>query len=302
MSKTMEKGQTILVRDLNENTKVYRWILELMSRFGYLSIDEIKYGFGLTPQVAIDRLKYLERAQFIQRFPSLTTPSTFFCLASQGRVVVKSHQLSDETHLFRPSDYRPFYQNHDRYLIRVYLALKKIFGENFQSWASERTLRQDSGVKKEEDLFQGRRVFDGEFGLMMHQTEFSRILAGQVKELGVIRELWRCGLEVELSLKSPARYRKQFQSLASSVYDPLFKKQIIPLILFLYSTNTIYDRLVKHVQENSSSYGRCLCVFGQVDRFLNELGNAPLIQFLGSEVQEITAKELNHIHVEVVQS
>src|SRR5258708_4727034 len=130
MLKLMERGQVILGNGRNGNTQVYRGVLELMGRFGYVSLEEVMYGFGLNFREAFDRLNYLEKSGFIRRFESFTVPRWFYCLTALGVQVVRAYVISDEVHVFNPAHYSGFTQRHSRMLVLIYLALRKIFGED----------------------------------------------------------------------------------------------------------------------------------------------------------------------------
>src|SRR5438105_10477508 len=74
------KGTAILSKDGHRHSQVYRGVMELLARFGYASIEEVRYGFHLNLQQAFNRLTYLEKAGLIKRFDSRTRPESFFCL------------------------------------------------------------------------------------------------------------------------------------------------------------------------------------------------------------------------------
>ena len=130
-------GHDILTDGGHRNSETYRGILKLLGQFGYVSIEEVMYGFELPLQEAINRLSYLERAKFIVRFASKVKPESFFCLTPLGRQAVVAYRISDHFYEFHPSKYRLTLQNHDRMIIKAYLALKKVFKADFQGWVSE---------------------------------------------------------------------------------------------------------------------------------------------------------------------
>jgi hypothetical protein len=283
----MEKGQLILSEGFGKNGDVYRGIMELMCRFMYVSIEELKYEFDLSHQQAVNRLFYLEKANLIRRFPSYTWHKHFFCLTPLGRRAARMHIVSDEFNSFNPERFSPVYERHQRRLIKAFLALRKILGQDFEGWITETRLREEM---RPIDSWVGRRVFDGAFLMRMCREDENRVVRSQ---------LWTCGIELEISLKSPARYIKQFRSLTDTVYERVTQKQKIPLLLFLYSTQTIFDRLVGHLLKSSNEYGRSVFVFGQIDEFLNKLGEASMIRYLGDYRQEIKASDFNRIQWEV---
>ncbi len=206
-----------------KNAEVYRGILELAARFGYLSIEEVEYLFGCGRVTSMNRLDYLtNRAKLLQKFDSFTRPSNFYCLTHLGRELVRKLALSDEIIHFVPSDYRLFYQNHHRQLIQCYIAVRKVFGSRFIGWVSE------SQLKKE---YTKTRVVDGEFYLRGDPEKFSS------------GDIVKCWVELELSLKSPGRYRKQFSKLAEQVFDPFDKTQNIDRLYFLAGSLAIKERL-----------------------------------------------------------
>jgi len=301
MSLVSEKGHLILAGNGNPNSSVYRGILELVSRFGYISIREVQYGYDLSLQPAINRLFYLEKAGLIQKFPSYTIPDQFYCLTSFGRQAVQTYRISDEIHNFRPHLYSPIYQHHNRTLIKAYQALRKIFGDNFLSWASEMTLKREAGKMGISDSSKGRRIFDGLFNLMMKITKYRRESDGKMHQWDHEWEPWSCGLEVELTLKSPKRYKKQFEDLARGVYSTYPRQQRVPTVLFLYSTQTIFDRLVKHIGSGRYSFGECYFALAQVDEFLRNLGDAWMYKVFGNRSKESQVHNLNHVQIEVIQ-
>jgi hypothetical protein len=112
-------------------------------------------------------------------------------------------------------------------------------------------------------------------------------------------EPWWCGLELELSIKSKARYQKQFKALAECVYDRINEKQKIPLMLFVCGSSTIQETLIKYQQELVGSYGRCIFIFCQVDQLLKERESAVLAQYYGDKLREIVWTEFNRVKIKV---
>lgn len=283
-----------------EYGSVYRGILELMGRFGYLSPEEVMYGFSLSEQEARDRLKYLIRQEFVKSFESLVDPRTFYCLTKEGLSKLRSDALSDEVQEFDPASYRPFFQKHDRTLIKVFCALQKTLGPDFLGWLSERTLRQGESLRFVLQAHKETRVLDGLFQMMMYKEKFSPNSEGQLIFQGIDEEPWWCGFELELSLKSKARYRKQFKVLAECIYDRIQEKQKIPLMFFLCGTAAICDALMKYYQEQAETFGRCVFIFGVADRFLEERENAVLRRVVGAKELEIVGSELNRVKMKVI--
>src|SRR5258708_15789519 len=101
------KKKVVLMHGGIDHGSVYRGLLELMGRFGYVSPEEVVYGFALSEQEARDRLKYLIRRGFVRPFDSLADPRTFYCLTKEGFATLRSYALSDEVHEFDPARYRP---------------------------------------------------------------------------------------------------------------------------------------------------------------------------------------------------
>jgi len=62
------KKTIFLTKGSCQNSLVYRGILGLMAQFGYISLEEVIYGFDLAEQEARDRLKYLARQELIESF------------------------------------------------------------------------------------------------------------------------------------------------------------------------------------------------------------------------------------------
>jgi len=299
MMRLLEKGQVLLGNGINGNSRVYRGIMELLGRFGYLSLEEVIFGYDFGFREVYDRLNYLEKAGLIQKFPSLTLPRQFYCLTVLGTQVVRAHNISDEIHSFGPSQYNPITQNHSRTLIRIFLAFRKIFGADFLGWRSERALLADQSLMKNRNPLRGPRVFDGMFLIRIHKTKHSPHLQEAPVPLGGTTENWWCGLELELTVKSTQRYRKQFKDLSDSVYNSLQENQTIPMMLYLSGSPAIQKKLMEIREEQQGSFGRCLFVFGQVDSFLRDLGKTPMTRCVGSDRREIIGTELNHVRVRV---
>jgi len=282
-----------------ENGLVYRGILELMGRFGYVSMEEVIYGFDLSEQEARDRLKYLIRQGFIKSFQSFAHPLYFYYLKSSGMTAVRSLGISDEINEFDPKRYKPFYQNHDRTVVRIFCALKKMVGPDFQGWLSERTLRKGESLKFIMEAYRERRVLDGLFRIGVHKKKYAPDPQGELVFQGSVIEPWWCGLELELSIKSKARYQKQFKALSECIYDRINEKQIIPLMFFLCASTTIQDTLIKYQQERTENYGRCVFVFGEVKSFLRDGENAVFVRYIGNRHDEIIGRDFNSIKMKV---
>lgn len=290
------RGLFLLRESRRVGSETYRGIVELVSRFGFISIEEVMYRFDFPAQKALDRLKYLTRVGLLERFESFTIPQSFYCLSPLGIQMAEAHRVSDEIHAFRPSQYFGLNQRHDRMLVRIYLALRKIFGVNFKGWMGERTIRQNGNFSASPIDPAGLRILDGLFQL---EIEKERIDPHEATAPIVTKDLWWCGLELELTLKSAARYRKQFSGLAATVYDALGKTQKVPLVLFLYGTDAIGRTLRKYWSEQQDRYGQCLFVFGPADRFLKERGTTPLVRCLGPDTRDILAAEMNRVKLKM---
>ena len=269
---------------------VYKGILEVMSKFGYFSSDDVMAGFGLRRKEALERIRYLVEEGLIKGFPSLSTPKNFYCLTGTGVNFIRMHRISDEIYEFHPSKYSLVYQHHNRTIAHVYLALKKIFGSTFQGWVGERVLRRTESHRAFAHSAKQRRVLDGLFQIQIQKEKYTSSSVGQNDSKSVTTESWWCGLEVELTVKSASRYQRQFKDLTSKVYDSLAKKQTIPLVLFLCGTEGIMKQLIHHRGKLADSYGRCFFVFGLVDQFIRELGSSQLSRFLGRESRTIPGR------------
>lgn len=243
-------GESSIISSLSagKNAQVYRGILELVSRFGYISNQEVEYLFKCTRVTAMNRMDYLVRsAGILRKFDSLTRPDKFYSLTTYGREVVRRLALSDEMRDFVPSEYRLVWQNHHRQLILCFIAFRKIYGSRFGGWVSEYQLKKE---------YTSSRVVDGEFYLIDRPGE------------GNSGSKIKCWVELELSLKSPARYSQQFNSLAGQVYDPFFKVQTIGKLFFLTGSVAISERLKKHTA--SHAWGECKIYFANTNRFFED--------------------------------
>src|ERR1051325_8721874 len=135
-------------------------------------------------------------------------------MSADGRQGVRDFGISDAISNFMPSQYAWGTQRHHRMIIKVYFALRQVLGASFSSWASEDLLRSEEEWRHQKDGG-NVRVLDGVVYIQMKKFLYQQTAAGGVEPTGEIeRETWKCGIEVELSLKSPDRYEKQFRSLS----------------------------------------------------------------------------------------
>lgn len=213
-----KKKRGILWKGGIKHGSIYRGIIELMGRFGYLSMDEVIYGFAVSEQDARDRLKYLVRNGLIKPFPSLASPRVFYCLKNEGLASLRSNALSDEIHEFNSDTYRPFHEKHDRTLVKIYCALKMMLRSDFEGWLSEKSLRQGESLKLIMEAHRERRILDGIFQMKVHKKKFSQDSKGDLVFQSSAVESWWCGLELELSIKSKARYLNQFKANAKRTF------------------------------------------------------------------------------------
>ena len=79
----LKKENGILNRFCGEINGVYKGILELMSRFGYVSIREVMYGYNLSLHKAFNRI-FLKKIGLIGKFLSLWVLKYFYCLTKMG--------------------------------------------------------------------------------------------------------------------------------------------------------------------------------------------------------------------------
>ena len=261
---------------VGKNAEVYKGILELVARFGYLSVQEVEYLIGCSRVTAMNRLDYLAgRAKLLQKFDSLTRPANFYSLTYHGREMVQHLGLSDELSCFVPSDYRLVWQNHQRLLIRSFIAFQKTFGSQFAGWVSE------SQLKKE---YTQTRVVDGEFYLIGNPTQ------GVIPDPTVIPIQLKCWVELELSLKSPLRYRQQFSKLADQVYDSFSNIQMIHHLFFVSGSQAIQERLKGYVSRNE--WGECGIHFLRAHEFFSNLGETQVESIKGGSTNKILMKEI----------
>jgi hypothetical protein len=280
----------IFMKDRYLHSYIYRGIMELLARFGYVSIREVEYGFRLSLTKAVDRLHYLETQGFIQRFPSHTIPPSFFCLTSSGRQAVQGFNISEELISFYPRQYRLASQQHQRAIINSYLALKNALGSSFIGWISESNLKGEVA----------RRILDGELHLKVRKTLYTASPQGDyVPALDKDPDIedWCCGVEVEISLKSPARYKKQFKGLAHQYYNWSGKEKHYPMYLFIYGTQTIHDRLLKEL--NNHEFDKCFFLFVQIDELIAKQGDAILERWIGKSHITLPASDMTKVNVVV---
>lgn len=269
MSDRIDKSMRLFEKgSAGKHVDIYRGIVELCSRFGYVSIREVMYGFDLPIRKAINRLTYLNRRGIVRKFDSFTMPEQFYCLTPVGREAVYRFAIADEVREFQPArDYKLINQRHERLLVKSYVALKQIFGGRFAGWVSEAQLKQ-------EYVGTGARVVDGEFFVSSNGA----------------RE--KCGLELELTMKAPARYRAQFDKLAAQVYSPAAKKQQIAIMLFLYESMAILERLCAHASTLYNEWGRCRLFFSQCEDFFENKAEARVIRIANGGQIETRAREI----------
>jgi hypothetical protein len=272
--------------------------MRVPSLFGYFSIREVKEGLDLSLQESIDRLRYLQRTGLLQRFPSQTYPPEFFCLTTEGRQMVKDFRISDQTSSFLPSSYHKPVQNHTRLLVTTYLTLKKILGDDLREWVGEEELLREAGSTNGEGQSWSRRVWDGEMLIQVHKIHHVRNQAGEIVPTGeVSQDIWRCGLELELSLKSPNRYSRLFEVLQQEVYSLLLEKLKVPIMIFVCGSQTIRDRLLKHYQVFVKGYGRCIFYFVLLDDLLARRREARVLRMIGRDEKFVQAGDLARVCV-----
>jgi len=138
-----KKRAAYLSNGSSENGSINQGILELISQFGYVSFEEVMYGFGLLEKESRNHLEYMVQLGLIQTFPSHAQPRYFYCMDKAGFSEVRSKDIAREVDYFNKNTYRPFSQNHDRMLVRIHCALKKLFGPDLESWVSEKKIRRD---------------------------------------------------------------------------------------------------------------------------------------------------------------
>jgi hypothetical protein len=269
---------------------IYRGIMEIIARFGYISIREVMYLFDLPIQKAIDRLAYLYRSELVRKFESGTVPTHFYCLTQQGKLAIEWFHLCDEMRDFQPArDYNLIYQHHDRTLVRCYIALRKIFRNDLLGWVSETQLKKEyTGV--------GKRVMDGEFYLQVYKQQVKKEGAGgdYVNVGEAVGEKWKCGFELELTIKSQERYRKQFKALEDQIQKTDGAENIKSL-LFFYGSSAISDRLREQVLKYH--FGRCVFYFVSLDDFFVNLGESKVDRVIQDSKKEVLAKEINQLKV-----
>lgn len=294
------QGSLILEKKGHAHSGVYRGILELLARFGYVSVREVMYGWDLDLFTASNRLKYLKKAGLIKDFPSTILPSHFYCLTSKGREAIRHFVISEELLDFVPSSFQLIFHKHHFSILKVYLVLQKVFGGRFLGWASERTLRAEEEARQKLTGGKEKRILDGELFLDIEKTRFRADGNGDLEKTGEpSHEQWRCGVEVELSLKSPERYSKQFKDLASRVYNSVDEHQHYRMILFFYGTTMIHDRLAGHLRSGRYNFGECVFGLCQIDDLLEHRETASVERFVGSSSIQVPLSEMSRVKVVV---
>lgn len=294
-----EKRTSNLSNGSFEKGSINQGILELVARFGYVSLEEVMYGFGLSEKESRNHLYYLVQLGLIQAFPSHTEPRNFYCLDKAGFSVVRSKDIVMDIDYFNKKTYRPLTQNHDRMLIRIHSALRKLLGSDLDSWITEKSIRKEESLIPIFKAHKKSRVLDGLFRIQMHKARFTQDGTGKLDFHDNTTGPWWTGLELELSMKSKDRYRMQFDVLSECVYDRVEKIQRIPQMLFLCGNPGLEKALLGFYQERPERYGRCVFVFGQVEAFLKNPKEAPLSRVLGRDRREILGKELNQMKLKV---
>ena len=138
------------------NAQVYRGILELAAKFGYLSIEEVEYQFDCSKKTALNRMDYLvRRAGLLHKFDSKVRPSYFYSLTFFGRQMLAMAGYDEAISPFVPSDYRPGNQIAYRQQIRCFIAFRKAFGSRLIAWTSQPQLKKEHprGRDMDEEFF-----------------------------------------------------------------------------------------------------------------------------------------------------
>src|SRR5579872_4891103 len=129
-----------------------------------------------------------------------------------------------------PSRYQVVTQHHHRSIVKVFLAIKHIFGSRLQGWVSEQRLKEDEEWQQKKELGREKRILDGQALLLIRKTLYRVGQDGEKEPTGeIVEEPWRCGVEIELTPKTVPRYEKQLKALAAAVYDSFNKKQLCPM-------------------------------------------------------------------------
>jgi len=235
-----------------------RDILGLVAKFGYVSIREVEYLLDCDLMTAVHRLFYLTNVLgLLQRFESSAKPDIFYCMTPQGRIVVSDLSLSNEINGFVPKDYRWFWQNHHRQSVKCFIAFRKLYGDSFAGWTSENYLRKDASMS---------RVVDGEFYVKGHGNDHSF-------------DLETCWVEVELSLKSPARYDEQFERISCAANDIFSSKGTVSHLFYLSGDPVIQKKLLENCRLHS--WGKCQLHFAQTHEFFKNPKGASFVNVNG---------------------
>ena len=102
---------------------------------------------------------------------------------------------------------------------------------------------------------------------------------------------------MELSLKSPTRYIKQFRELSRQIYTGYSHEQHYPMLIFFYSTQTIRDKLAHQLKERNHDFGNCIFFLAQIDQFTSNPETAPVERWVGTICRKTIAQEMKRAQV-----
>jgi hypothetical protein len=69
------------------------------------------------------------------------------------------------------------------------------------------------------------------------------------------------------------------------------------MFLFLYSTQTIHDKLVHQLKEGGYDFGDCIFYLVQIDKFTIGLGNTQVERWIYGKGETIPAREMNQVEI-----
>jgi len=200
------RGRVITERD--------KQILNVINRFGFMTVIEVAAIFNMQEQRAYARLKVLNDAGLIKHERILHSYPGAYWITREGRETSGS--------LLTPiREPRLATFEHELKVIQVYLALKNKYGDNL-IWIT------------------AREILSGKIADAKTTKEAFRLLKSKIPDALILRDGKRFAIEVELSLKSTPRLKKILAD-----YSANMSKGVFDGVLYYTDKDTIAERLEK---------------------------------------------------------
>jgi len=202
-------------------SSLHEQIVKLAAEYGYLTVDEVSMITG-NSRHAYSVLQYLYSKGTLGTFSTYLKPSKAYYLPDDMKKIIETSGKALHVENFYPYSYRPTGFYHHSSLIRIHLAIKKIFAEKLIDYIPETRLKRDLGKQK---------VCDGEFIYLNKKGEQKKV-----------------GVEIELTLKNAEKRRESVLNLAE------YADKNLNVVIMFYNL----DIVMKRTAETIIKYGTML--------------------------------------------